>query len=86
MRIHAFASGKVQGVWFRQFVKDTADSIGLSGWIRNLPDGRVECLAEGDNDDIGKFLELLKKGSPDSNVEKIDCEEIAGKSFFTILR
>ena len=84
MRVHVFVSGTVQGVWFRQFAKDSADSLGLSGWACNLPDGRVECLAEGDKENINKFLKLLKTGSPDSKVENIEYKEIDGKSFFTI--
>ena len=47
-RVHIFVSGLVQGVFFRYFTKKTADKLNLKGWVKNLDDGRVEILAEGD--------------------------------------
>jgi len=47
-RAHLFISGKVQGVFFRAFTKEVADSLGLKGWVRNLTDGRVEAVFEGE--------------------------------------
>jgi acylphosphatase len=43
-RVHVFVSGKVQGVFFRSSTKNKADELGLSGWVKNLQDGRVDCL------------------------------------------
>ena len=47
-RIHVFVSGRVQGVFFRQTTKQLAESLGVNGWIRNLQDGRVEAVFEGE--------------------------------------
>ena len=60
--IHCFVSGKVQGVWFRASTKDEAEKLGLTGWTRNLADGRVEVLACGDKEKIMKFYAWLKQG------------------------
>jgi acylphosphatase len=49
-----------------------AQEIGLCGWVRNLPDGRVEALAEGSEDQIEKFVERLRKGPIASNVQSVD--------------
>ncbi len=71
MRIHAFISGKVQGVCFRQSTKEKADSLGLSGWAKNLKDGRVEVIAEGEDDKINKFIGFLHVGPEAARVEKV---------------
>ena len=71
IRVHIFISGKVQGVFFRQFTQEKAQELELVGWIRNLSDGRVEALIEGDKEKIDKLLIHLKQGSPLSKVEHI---------------
>ena len=55
-------SGRVQGVGFRYFVVQVARRAGLVGWVRNLPDGTVECEAEGDRSALEWFLEQLRRG------------------------
>lgn len=65
-------SGRVQGVWFRAHTKDMADPLGLKGWVRNLPDGRVEALFQGPEDVIQKALEWCWKGSPNSRVDQVE--------------
>ena len=55
-------SGRVQGVGFRWFAKDVADREGVSGWVRNLPDGRVEALVEGDTDAVTRVERSLRMG------------------------
>jgi acylphosphatase len=47
IRAHVWISGRVQGVFFRAHTKELADELGLTGWVRNLPDGRVEAIFEG---------------------------------------
>ena len=55
-RIHFIVEGRVQGVYFRAYTKDTADRLGLSGWVRNLADGRVEGCIEGEEGQIQKMI------------------------------
>lgn len=77
MRIHVFISGYVQGVFFRSYTAQKAKSLDLAGWVRNLPDGRVEAVFEGPKDKIEKMIKWCWKGSPASQVEKV--EEIEEK-------
>ena len=64
-------SGRVQGVGFRWFVKESADSLGITGTVKNLYDGRVEVFAQSDLTTIYKLKELLTKGSSFSRVENV---------------
>ncbi len=72
MRFRLFISGLVQGVGFRAFTQRLAQSYGLSGWVRNLPDGRVEALVDGDEEVIAHFLKDLWRGPRLSRVDKIE--------------
>ena len=65
-------SGKVQGVGFRYFVQTTARQLGLSGWVKNYPDGSVIGVAEGEHGLIVAFLKELKVGNRWSRVEEIE--------------
>lgn len=80
-QIHIFISGFVQGVGFRQFVKRNARKLGLTGWVKNLPDGKVECLFEGEKEMIERMIEICKKGPFLSEVKdvKVKWEEITQK-------
>lgn len=60
-QIHAYFSGKVQGVGFRYRCTQYADQLELKGWVRNLPDKRVELLAEGDSKNVNVLLERLQE-------------------------
>lgn len=62
VRVRVFASGRVQGVAYRFFAEKYAGRMGITGWARNLPDGRVEVLAEGSGENIEAFLERLREG------------------------
>ena len=73
-RIHALVSGKVQGVYFRDNTKNTAEDLGVKGWVRNLPDGKVEIMAEGDKDKIDGLVEFLKKGPERARVDDLKVE------------
>ena len=64
MILHVVLAGKVQGVGFRYFTKNLAKKYGLKGYVRNLPDGTVEIVAEGDEKTLRKFLEEVEKGPP----------------------
>jgi acylphosphatase len=70
-QLHAFVSGIVQGVFFRQFTVETARKLGLVGWVRNLRDGRVEIVAEGNEKNIKDFLDAIKKGPDHAKVGDI---------------
>jgi len=61
-RVHVLIKGKVQGVFFRARTKEQADSLGLRGWVRNLPDGSVEAVFEGRDEDIEKIIDWSKEG------------------------
>lgn len=75
VRVHIFVSGRVQGVFFRHNTKKKALELGLTGWVKNLPDGRVEAVFEGERDKIDKILEWAKKGPFLAKVEKLDVKE-----------
>ncbi|MEM5777265.1 MAG: acylphosphatase [Candidatus Aenigmatarchaeota archaeon] len=81
-RIHAYISGRVQGVNFRWNTKLMADKLGIKGWVKNLPDGRVEIVAEGDDERIDIFLKYVKKGPLLAKVEKIELKEEVYKNEF----
>lgn len=71
-RAHLFITGRVQGVFYRAFTKEVADSLGLKGWVRNLRDGRVEAVFEGDEDRISIAIERCKEGPPYAKVDNIE--------------
>jgi acylphosphatase len=73
-------SGRVQGVGFRWFTKDVAVREGATGYVRNLPDGRVEALVEGDADAVTRVERILRQGPPGARVQAINVmtEEPSG--------
>ncbi len=81
--IHVFVTGRVQGVFFRAFTKKSADDCDIKGWVRNLPDGRVEAFACGDKEKIDTFITQLKKGPPASRVENIEILAADAKEEFS---
>ncbi len=72
VRAHLFVSGWVQGVFFRANTRDKALRYGVKGWVRNLPDGRVEVICEGEREDIQRLIEWCKKGPPGARVEGVE--------------
>jgi acylphosphatase len=73
-RVHVFVSGRVQGVFFRAETAHIADRLGLVGWVRNLPDGRVEALFEGEKEDVEKALDFCRRGPPGARVQNLDLK------------
>ena len=69
---HVFYSGRVQGVGFRYTAKETAQRLDVAGWVRNLNDGRVELVAEGEEASVMDFLQQLESGPLCHYIE--DCE------------
>ena len=72
-RAHIFISGRVQGVFFRDHTQRWASSLGLTGWVRNLNDGRVEAVVEGEEDKIEELIAKLKQGPPMASVTNVSC-------------
>ena len=74
-RLHSLVRGRVQGVNFRSFVARHAGAMNLSGYVRNMPDGRmVEVLAEGPRDRLERLVELLHQGPRSARVEGVEVE------------
>lgn len=73
-RAHVFVTGKVQGVYFRQNTQITAREHGVAGWVRNLPDGRVEAVIEGDEASVKKVVEWCRRGPPSARVDNIEIK------------
>jgi acylphosphatase len=73
-RVHVLVSGRVQGVFFRVFVREKARELGLAGWVRNTEDGKVEAVFEGEKEKILKMVAWCKQGPPGAKVEKVETE------------
>ena len=75
IKAHVFISGLVQGVSYRAWMQKTARSLGLSGWAKNLFDGRVEAVFVGEKEKVEKMIEFLYQGPPASSVKKVEVIE-----------
>ncbi|MBB2497297.1 acylphosphatase [Aquipseudomonas ullengensis] len=73
--LHGYVSGKVQGVSFRQCTAEQAERLDLDGWVRNLADGRVEVLAEGDEAHVRELAAWLEQGPSQARVDGVELEE-----------
>jgi len=88
-RAHIFIQGQVQGVAYRWWTQKTAERIGLTGWVKNLEDGRVEIVAEGEKGNLEKLIELAKTGPRFAEVTHVDViwEDHTGEySTFEVVR
>lgn len=72
---HVLVSGKVQGVYYRAHAREEAHRLGIAGWIRNLPDGRVEGLFRGPEEAVRAMVKWCKTGPPRAVVTAVECEE-----------
>ncbi|MBI5243925.1 MAG: acylphosphatase [Elusimicrobia bacterium] len=79
IRVHLLIRGRVQGVGYRWFARDAAAGLGVAGFVRNLPDGRVEIEAEAGSAAVASFVRELKTGLPFARVDEIARSEIAPK-------
>jgi acylphosphatase len=70
-RKRVFVSGRVQGVGFRRYAREHAESLGLAGWVRNLPDRRVEAVFQGEEGDVDSMVEWCRRGSPAALVREV---------------
>ncbi|MCL4491378.1 MAG: acylphosphatase [Nitrospirae bacterium] len=86
-RAHLFISGRVQGVYYRGFTAEVADAFGLTGWVRNLPDRRVEAVFEGEREAIEAAIRKCHEGPPAARVSDIDItweDRLEGVTDFSI--
>lgn len=74
-RVNIIVSGIVQGVNFRRFTQQAARQHGVSGWVRNLPDGRVAGCFEGDDDDVNALISWCRSGPPAGRVDALEVSE-----------
>lgn len=82
IRAHIFIEGRVQGVFYRDWTRRTAQSLGLTGWVKNLADGRVEAVFEGVKEKIEEMVEKCNESPYHAGVEHIDVSwEKATKEF-----
>ena len=79
--IHCYISGRVQGVFFRAHTREQAMLFGLTGWVRNLPDGRVEVMASGEETLLAHLRAWLKRGPEHARVLKLEVEELEHQEF-----
>src|SRR5436309_6824649 len=73
-QVHAIVHGRVQGVSFRYYAKAEADRLGLTGWVRNMPDGTVETIAVGSREALEGFVRWLHEGPSGARVTRVDAD------------
>jgi acylphosphatase len=81
-RYHLYVSGIVQGVGFRWYAQRIGRRIGVYGWVKNLPDGRVEIVVEGEDEKVERFIKELKEGYLGENIRDIEKIEEEYKGEF----
>lgn len=74
-RVRVHVTGRVQGVFFRDATQQMAEEAGVSGWVRNLPDGRVEAVFEGDPDLVRELIAWCESGPSSADVEDVSVEQ-----------
>ena len=85
-RLEATVHGRVQGVGFRRYVRGWARTLGLTGWVRNEPDGTVRLVAQGDPAALDRLTRLLWGGPPTASVEAVDAARSAPSRPFNDFR
>ena len=86
VRYRVVITGLVQGVGFRYFVQERAESLGITGWVRNLRDGRVEAEIEGESGLVSMLIDAMREGPTFSHVEKVTPFPLTGGQQFTDFR
>jgi acylphosphatase len=82
MTAHVFVSGFVQGVGYRQFVKRSAKALGLTGWVRNLSDNRVEVVFQGSKEKLEEIIAICRKGPFLSEVKNVQVNLEDSSEYF----
>lgn len=72
LRARVRVYGLVQGVYYRAHARDKAARLGVTGWIRNMPDGTVEAVVEGNEPSVREMLDWCRQGSPRARVDRVD--------------
>ena len=72
LQVHVVISGRVQGVWFRASTKEKAEQLGLTGWVMNTNDGKVEAVFQGEEKILQEMLSWCHQGPPNSKVENVE--------------
>ena len=88
-RFRVYISGRVQGVYFRECTKNEASKLGVGGFVRNLPDGRVEAVIEGEDMQVRKLIDYVGRGPTHArvtNVEVFEEEPLGEFSQFLVIR
>jgi acylphosphatase len=85
-RTRVFVSGRVQGVWFRESLREQAVAAGVAGWVRNLADGRVEAVVEGPEAAVDRVVQWCHHGPPRAHVDRVEVrlESPVGESGFHV--
>jgi acylphosphatase len=86
VRRRVVASGRVQGVWFRETCRREAEALGVTGWVANRRDGKVEAVFEGEPADVDRMVAWAREGPPRGRVDRLDVkdEEPAGAQGFRV--
>lgn len=82
---HYLVSGRVQGVFFRATTQETARRLGLTGWVRNVTDGRVELIACGEAEPLAALERWLWQGPPHARVESVTASDVPAQEFADFL-
>lgn len=86
IRRRVVVHGRVQGVWFRETTRTAAERHGVRGWVRNLRDGTVEAVLEGDEQAVAAVVAFCHRGPPDARVDRVDVadEPVEGFTRFDV--
>lgn len=82
MKKHIFISGRVQGVGFRHFTRKNAEALGVKGWVKNLPDKRVEAIFQGSEEKVDELIQRCKKGPVASFVQDIKVRDAKDETVY----
>lgn len=75
---HLLIHGRVQGVWFRESMRSEAERLGVTGWVRNRPDGTVEAVIQGADEALGILLDWTHRGPPAARVTRVIVSDAEG--------
>jgi len=79
--VHLIIKGKVQGVFYRATAQDVAEELNVTGWIKNTPEGNVEIIASGSEEQLQKFIVWCRQGPPKAVVTNVSVNQVAEEKF-----